>query len=512
MSQEREQLFLVALARFSDGCEAPNLEPACPYRRTDGSQSWCLEECEEELADYRASLADESVILGPALHAKRRRSVKPLRASQRPFDIREQRLADEAVPLPQRRMAALLHEFIELIELPPPHASEEIAERSRRGVELARALDSQGIDPWKLIRAGHLDALALSIVLATAIPLLAQASVTSEGTRPPTDARRVLEIHYPEDWWRALAPEGVASEFFQAHTVNSEDANRVFTRIVEQQPRVAAWLSHQTNDDLLRWTAPTREELDRAVDVSWKSDRDARWIIERTTRTYLNSWSLSSLTREFEYVEGDLPSRFPSEYLRAREVPERELLVAIARRTASANDRFASNVQVSALVGPALRELRAGRRYAAAAIFDACRIAIPNDAEAHNNYGFCAIWDDPQRSLDALNRAATLGMAASPVNVANRMTVLASLGRATSALNVADAYLDRVGEVARFPAFLWEIGSEASSAQLAVVDDAHAFVFELAAHIADCANDADAATKWRQCISDRGATSRINGL
>jgi hypothetical protein len=132
-----------------------------------------------------------------------------------------------------------------------------------------------------------------------------------------------------------------------------------------------------------------------------------------------------------------------------RQVTKSDVDRELARRAVEGSPSRLAEVK-----SQAIGLLSEGRRREAAALFDAARILEPQDAEAHNNYGFCLTPDDPETALRALLRAEELGMTAKALNLLNQSIALRLLRRPADALTAAERAHDETRGRSE-PAWLW---------------------------------------------------------
>jgi len=215
-----------------------------------------------------------------------------------------------------------------------------------------------------------------------------------------------------------------------------------------------AWVKIATREDLIAWHAPTdtSEVLTLgAIEAVTKEDRQTyRWLMDRFTKTYLDNWTLQSLYLEWRYLHAELVAPCSSAEMRQRRIADSDVSKAIASRVApghkdgrdpdSDEDELpeAPGLSIDQLVSAAAEFLEAGRRSAAAALFEAAKRDNPDDAEVRNNYGFCILPDNPEDGLQEIRAAEALGFTPRSVNLANRMYGLFRLRRYASALEVAE--------------------------------------------------------------------------
>jgi len=475
-SGPERSIFIRALREYSDQCEPPELTPSCPYYQFDRGGAWCGEECMDLLAQF----PDESSESGSALvddffaRPRRRRARRSPASSARPFDAREMYIEDRSRPITQWRASSLILCLQEQVLPPPP--SLVGGSRTERAPDLLAALGDRGFDIEEVIRPIIVAMLSVSIV----------AFVSLQDS--PFDDAQFRDVVSPEILdsyarWKELLRE-----------TPIEDSSNAAVSFL----RVAKWIDALDFDELLAWRAPTPEQfalIDPEPGLTILPSELARWVSDRFSETYLDNWATTSLDLEWAYLHGSQIAPCKGDAMRTRQVTQADLALAIAHRKAGDSERSDHDVlAVSAFVSTALEHLQAGRRGLAAAIFDACRKAAPENAEAHNNYGFCLLPDDPAMALNALETAARLGMETSPVNVANRIFALLKLGRLGSALEVAESFAES-GQGTQF-GYLWNTVSDREP-RVIPVNDVSEYIARLALEIAIQAGEETAAKTWR---------------
>lgn len=102
------EIFVRALRDFSDRCDLPDLNPACPFYEDGPERPVCAEQCMDLLSDHPAAPTGIEIIPGMrAMQIQRRPRRRLLDA--KPFDSREQFIDDSTKPIGERRPSALLH-------------------------------------------------------------------------------------------------------------------------------------------------------------------------------------------------------------------------------------------------------------------------------------------------------------------------------------------------------------------------------------------------------------------
>jgi hypothetical protein len=414
-------------------------------------------------------------------------------ASNKPFDAEEVHLADATKPLEDWRPSALLRELMDQTAPPIDSEGDDLAGRVNHVSALLDQLSDHGIDGERLLRSILVDTMATVVVAMTAAPLL----LGSERTDP--DLADVPNQIF--DAWSALllGERKTSGEWFERAQLEGEAWFKDHMRpILGNTRRIASWMAGRSLPDLFAWRVPTPEEFSNVEESSFVSpSAEEQWVFDRFMLTYLETWNFESLLLEWRYVHGTEVAPCRTEAMRARNVGSEQLAQVIATKAASGETgRGSKNLTVARFVRPAIGHLQEGRYANAAAIFDACRIAAPSDAEAHNNYGFCLLPTNPQEALTALETAAELGLRYEPVNVANRMLALVRLGRPATALEIASRFAATPAWSRPAFGFLWSWDGE--SPKLTEVKDIRLYVAAFALDVATKANDEAAIHSWKR--------------
>lgn len=465
------RMLLIALQEYSDNCQAPTLTPSCPFYQEESGEAWCGEECLGVLGKFGQSKSSHGVALGRALFAKPRGRPADKATTTKPFDAREAYLQDLSKPLETWRVASLLIGLQETILQEPNEL--DLEKRRQRVAEMIAGLETRGITP-ELAMKPILNTLA---VMITVIAM-------GDPQRGDEDPGLGVLVH----WRRAI---GAAVQ---------SDPNQAGLPPVVQFPRVSSWLGRSSLKEMLAWTPPSETDLLTIPNATDDTDLDeGHWLSDRFTRTYLQHWSSRSLNLEWQYLAGAALPPCPERVMRSRVVPKADLAIAIVSSKKYSESDTSGKVDVSSFVFPAREHLTSGRRNVAAALFEACVQAAPRNAEAHNNFGFCLIPDDPGKALKALNVAADLGLEGAAVNTANRVLALWRMGQVDSALSTAEAFI----EAGPSPGggFLWSFASE--EPEIVDIDDATVYVKEMALAMALAADDQQAAKFWRSQLTER---------
>jgi hypothetical protein len=263
-----------------------------------------------------------------------------------------------------------------------------------------------------------------------------------------------------------------------------------------------AWVKIATQDELIAWRPPRdpNEVLTLAsIEAVTKEEKETyRWLVDRFTKTYLNDWSKESLYLEWRYLHAELVAPCSPVEMRQRRIADSDVSKAIASRVAPEHkDRDSDEpleapmLSIDQLVSAAAEFLQAGRRSAAAALFEAAKRDNPDNPEVRNNYGFCILPDDPERGLQEIYAADELGFTPRCVNLANRMYGLFRLRRYASALEVAERLFGEDDH----EAWLWDWRKEPENTTIQCVN-ARSYGVQFALDIAQETGDSAQANLW----------------
>jgi tetratricopeptide (TPR) repeat protein len=240
------------------------------------------------------------------------------------------------------------------------------------------------------------------------------------------------------------------------------------------------------------------------IETVAKEERQTyRWLVDRFTKIYLDDWALQSLYLEWRYLHAELVAPCSSAEMRQRRIADSDVSKAIASRVAPVQkDRRdqssdenepseAPGLSIDQLVSAAAEFLQAGRRSAAAALFEAAKRGNPDNAEVRNNYGFCILPDNPEDGLQEILAAEALGFTPRSVNLANRMYGLFLLRRYASALEVAE----RLFQEDDHEALLWDWRKDPENTTVLNVN-ARPYAIQFALDIAQATGDSSQANLW----------------
>jgi hypothetical protein len=496
---ERE-IFLRALRRFSDECEPPELIAECPFSvDLPGGGRGCGEECLELLDRYGVPRSAGQVLMGSggmAAHSLGRPR-RPQPGPTRPFDAAENFYRDSDNADRSRWQTSSLLYGLRNAYLPRVDSLLD-PQRCDKLIAAADELRRREFDVDALLRLGLGAKLAAALTVAIVMPDFLAAQRSQRGIRDkPTEARRPGP---PAGWPKLLdavlevgGPEGIDPPPPDAGDLAIAQY-RVLAALTGQfMGRAAIWAQTAPVDDLMNLRPPAVDDF-LAYDLgreppSRPESRRQRWVIDRFTQTYLKDWSTDSLKLEWRYQQGEEEPPCPPQEMAGRSVDTNELARALAQATTSSS----GSDMMSVLLPTAVRLLSEGNRGAAATMFDAARHEEWDNAEFHNDYGFCLLPDDPAGALEALELASRLGFRRT-VNVCNRVLAIFRMGRHAAALEVAERAIDRWNDLDTDPSFLWDFTSP--EPKLLERESPRSYLAKLAAYVADASGDRAAAARW----------------
>lgn len=487
------RIFLEALRDYSDACEAPMLTPSCPFFELTPTGPSCGEQCHDLLAAHDAVPtcdAGYSIGDGLALVPKRRpRARRGPEPTAKPFDAIEIRLRDEERPRSMRHTVSLMVELHSAI-LTCPWISDDREERTYVVRACFEELTRRGIDVDGLVRSGMRDEIAQAVGVIAAMPFLA---ATIPAERLP-----LLGLRDENDWSRLLRQydgpgvEGSSEEESALHLIQEALAGPFKSRLVR-------WVLHADWLDLTEWRPPAVDNfhLDASSDEA-NVIAENHWLLERFIKTYLTDWHQQSLHLEWRFLHSQVAPMSPPSVMSTRRVEAGDLAREISHRAVAEVTKPDNEKGSGDFVKTAVDFLQSGRRPVAAALFEALRHRDPDNAEAHNNFGFCILPDDPAAALEALQQADALGYGMRETNIANRIYALMRLNRLTEALQLAEVACAEVSSTPTVPAYLWSFTSnDPGNPDLLSPTDPISYVIGLAAHIAQAAHDEAALGFWK---------------
>lgn len=480
------QIFIIGLRRMSDQCEAPTLTPECPFFELTPQGPACAEQCMDLLAEHGADDSGRaSQTLGPDLAAIRQAAPRPRRAPDpdvRPFDAARVRLRDHDRPTEQKSTTSLMRDLRDHLTTPPTF-SPDVRERSYVLRASVDELVGRGLDAELVVRCGLSRTVELTLGFAVVSPEVAAANDLDQSSEHG--------LPEPDPTWRALFDEARRLD----RATDADPLKYLLTGHFGR--RVRNWMATAPLDEVLNWTAPSRDAFISAPTKNWSLEETAQaaWLVDRFTETYLEAWRRDALAMEWSYLHGQQVGCGAPAAMRERPTDADEVARAIADKSVKAW-RERTNTGPERSFSPqdftyaAVENLAAGRLDAAAAIFAAVVRLSPDSPEANNNYGFCILPTDVKKALEHLERAAELGPLGhiDLTNSANRVLALHLLGRDEAALKLASDALSL--RATGSPSFLWLHGPGALRVTDAV--DPHRHLEQLRDHLV-------ADVRWDSC-------------
>jgi hypothetical protein len=359
MPSAESDLVIVSLVRYADSCDPARRHSDCPFAVENQGKLTCHEECR-----------------GVIRSRLRRGRGEPASSSQA-FDARQLRLSEPpTAPDILWHTSSLLQVVVAVARSAPFLGDGSLA--LRRLVDATSALGAlgcRGLDPEQLVRHG----------VAQFVKLALAASIGKASDGPLSEHIS----HWRNIFEKAVTSQGSPEGYFSA----------VFEGPVTQY--LNTWIATASIEDVLLWKPPTCDPGPEATDTTTEDVEIWTWIVDRFTQTYLDRWSLSSLKREYSFVQGSWQPDFPTEVLAERVVAREEVATALADRAIVSSDTIDPSV-MNAFTEQAVTLLRDGQRTAAAALFNAARVLKPNDRAAQNNYAFCILVDKPEEAKSLL--------------------------------------------------------------------------------------------------------------
>lgn len=458
MSTPESDILAVALTRYADACP-PTLHPDCPFAVVESIGRTCHRECRDEVIRLQRPGHTGISVFASTL-----------------FDARQTLLSEDGlVPHAGWHTSSLILRLEEALRRPPTDPDGEyLLLRDIDATNAMAYLAQRGIDPDWLVRFGLGPLLTFRINVWVGTHYLARVPGDPDVT----------------GGWLGVAESFVKSEaeFEGLGPWLAESHRSGFYAHLDK------WSQQAPFDDLWSWR-PARVDPDLTV----ADDGKAAWVIDRFRLTYLSDWNDASLHHEYRYQRGDDEPPISAMEMKRRDVPFVNLTAEIAARSVGEKRSHSADV-----MWQALQFLEEGRRREAAALFDATRIIEPDDANAHNNYGFCITPDEPGEALSALRRAAELE-SVDAVNGINQAVALRLLERADDAIDAAErAYEQR--ESLGVSAFLWERPEDAEHAKVVQVDP-ESYLIDLGLSLAKQVGDVEKQATWQERSTQRSAIS-----
>ena len=493
------QMLARALRFYSDHCETGNLHPDCPYAVQTRDGLGCGEECLDYLAAHQGDEGSaEHAHLGLVRITTTRRARRGPDPQAPAYDCRQVCIEEHGLPPVRQSPTTLLLQLTDALVEPPYTENADEVDRRARVSALIEELQRRGFHVEALVTAAIVPVMGRSVVSWAVVT-----AVT--GKRLPSG----WTYHERSKWVPLLLQRfGLAEQRDAGIDLTDSRARSVveFTvddvetaRLIKQMlttglGKIVTWMAAQSIDTLLAWETPTPEEFEEVVvpSVDPTNDTLQRWIFERFTSTYLESWATSSLRHEWQYLHGRQTPPCNSGQLGLRRIDARHLAAVIADRTISDRGDRSDALAISKYVGVATELLASGQRDAAVHIFDMACSLSPGSGEAHNNRGFCRLPDDPETAIADFKLARGLGVSDPLVAAANQSLALHKVGRNASALKIAaDTWPG--GMANENSATMWDFRAVEPSL---ITIDSQLYLAELAAEIAQRSGDIASAGTW----------------
>jgi hypothetical protein len=394
--------------------------------------------------------------------------------------------------------------------------------RSTRIEDCWRELERRGHNAEAYIRWGFGTFIATSVLIATVLPDLENADEDDRGEKSTRHSGSLREA--PVGWVSLLDQmpsddPSLERMFTSQPPEEAAKSRRVVGALIGPYAELTlAWVRTAIREDLIAWQPPSDpgEVLTLGtIESIAKEERQAyRWLVDRFTKTYLDDWALESLYLEWRYLHAELVAPCSNAEMRQRRIADGDLSKAIAGRVATVQkdrrDKSSDEdelpetpgLSIGQLVNAAVEFLEAGRRSAAAALFEAAKRNKPDNADVRNNYGFCILPDNPEGGLQEIRAAEALGFIPRSVNLANRMYGLFLLRRYASALEVAE----RVFQEDDHWAWLWDWRKDPENTTILRVN-ARPYAVQFALGIAQATGDSSQANLWAGRAEELGLGS-----
>lgn len=357
MPSAESDLIIVSLVRYADSCEPTRRHSDCPFAVKRQGKLTCHEECRG--------------VIKSLLRRGRGEPSSRLQA----FDARQLRLSEPpGAPDILWHTSSLLQIVVQAARSIPCYRDGSLD--LRRLVDATSALGtlgSRGLDPEHIVRRG----VAGLVKLALAVWL---------GRK--SDGRLINWEHF--EAWQAIFEKGTAGQDSTGSYISA-----IFDGLVAQ--RLDAWIATASVEDIIMWRPPGVETESIVVEPDQEDTEVWTWVVDRFTQTYLDRWSLSSLKREYSFVQGSWQPNFSEVVLAERVVGREDVATALADRAIVSGDVI-DPAMMQSFTEQALALLRDAQRTAAAALFNAARMLKPKDRTAQNNYAFCILLDKPEEA------------------------------------------------------------------------------------------------------------------
>lgn len=486
INSRRRLLMNRSLRKFSDSCSPPmELHQSCPYRVRAATGFVCGEECMDILGEDEVSVVELDEPLGFQFH---RMEPRRMRVGPKPdeiaFDAARSNAQDESKPVAQCTTTTLISRLRDVLVDNVMSIDSFSDVHSIDLTDLALELVERGFDVHELLNEVVVPELAFASVMRLFLPVM------EANAAPQSLSNAALsELEWLSSGFSELREtiEGVLA-------AKSESIQRLplilHEHLLEQY---TGWFRSKSDEEILRGVLPNRFERFERPEEPIESQR-GRWVFDRFTTTYLDLWQTPSLLEEWRYVRGECSTPCLSSHMQERKILAADLSREIANRAATGTlTTTPASASIGRYVQPAIELLTLGNLDAAISIFDVLCDVAPMSAEAFNNRGFCRLPKNPVDALRDFERACKLGMAQSPITIANRVLALRKLNRASSALALAEEEWD--GLQSGGSCFLWNFATDVPV--VIEVEDPVQYLVSLVTLIADESCDDVAASVWR---------------
>ncbi|WP_091409859.1 hypothetical protein [Friedmanniella luteola] len=407
----------------------------------------------------------------------------------RAFDASEVYYRDSENAQPSGWSTAAL--FVSLKRTFERHPFDRTLEQHQEVAACMSELARRGFDVELIAHGPLADSVTQAIVGSVLGRTLSEAESSENPDIGEVDSRTSLRDSMYAD---ALEKGELASD----HEVSVNDrrldqetaAKIVFTVAGDFHRHVTNWCRAASVEDLLSWNVSADAQ---GPAPEGRPDRLAVWMFDRFTVTYLSDWAPESLRLEWAYRRGNenLAPVSPAQ-MALRHVDMADLADRVADLAVAGDERA---IRDQHLVRNAAAMLRAGKRDAAAALFEAVRQSDWDDPELHNNYGFCVLPDDPGAALKALDLASSKGFKGT-VNVANRALCLLRLGRPVAAIELLESAYEIWDQLDAGSSYVW--GIEEPDKDRLLQKCPRCYLVGLGARVAESTSDAALTEVWQR--------------
>jgi hypothetical protein len=465
MVSRENDIQTIALLRYADSCPSGELHSDCPFSvDLDAGQRTCNQECRAVIT--RRLIPGHTLLSNSGIAA---------------FDAR-QLLLSESGPVPDSHWhtASLLLRLESAASSPP--TSVRGGGSLRRSVDITNSLaylGQRGFDMDAVLRHGLGDRLRSGIIL-----WLSRLQRTRDASERDANTTAWLES-FTESVGDVGREGSLGASMAAAMQGGFDDF-------------LSQWISKVPLDSLVSWEFWSPGDLAQQSRAGGDAEA-AFWVVDRFTQTYLRQWSESSLECEYRYLQGKGPSGLDDHELGARAVSELTLLREISRRTIEGSTTTKRLEQIKL---QAVARLTVGQNEEAAALFDAVRTLEPQNSEAHNNFAFCTLPEDPTVALAALERSEALETTPFPINRINQSLALLLTGNPEGAHRRAQAAYEERGALGS-SAWLWNGYSSLTPSDLVLtMCEPLVYLCRLGQHIAAKSSDSSAAELWGRRLGD----------